>query len=120
MADLSKYSDVVLQKLIMKMEIEEEEKMLSQMIAEVKNINTNNIIDLDGLNKAKDYLTYDIYDLFNIKKLPTIYKKDESVYNPINTAIPFVDYHTKLTKTKDILNIKDVVINEIKLKDVEF
>ena len=118
MSDLSKYPDEVLKKLIKKMEIEEEEKTLKMVNNELDKISNINIIKLDKLTKLNDFMTYDIYDLFNTKKLPTKYRKDDSIYNPINTALPFVEYYKGIEKLYNNLIIDDIKINEISLNDI--
>lgn len=120
MADLSKYSDDVLKKLIRKMEIEDENKSLDVLELELENWeNLLPTISIKELNELKDYLEYEIYDLFNIKKLPTKYREWFDGRDNKNNGADYIDYYYKLDELSKKFKIKEIQVKMIKKSSIE-
>jgi len=120
MADLSKYSDDVLKKLVRKLEIEEENKAFEVLEIELENWEKLlPTITIKELNELKDCLEYQIYDLFNIKKLPLAYREWFDGVNERNNSTEYTDYYWKLHDLSQKFKIKEIQVKAIKKSHIE-
>lgn len=121
MANIKNYSDDVLNRLIKKMEIEEETKSFEILKLEVENwehlLPTIKISELEDLKLA---LEYQIYDLFNIKKLPIKYKETTIgiCMEPKTNAEEYIKYYENLKALADKYKLSEIDVKAIKKKNV--
>lgn len=119
MTDLSKYSNDVLKKLVEKMNIEDETKNIELLKVEVKNWKElAPTIKIKELEEIKEVLEYQIYDLFNIKKLPIKYKEFFNGRENVNNAKEYIDYYHNLKNVANKYKIESVEVKAIKKKEI--
>lgn len=119
MTDLSNYSNDVLKKLVEKMNIEDETKNIELLKVEVKNWKElAPTIKIKELEEIKEVLEYQIYDLFNIKKLPLKYKEVFNGRETVNNSKEYVDYYYNLKNVANKYKIESVEVKAIKKKEI--